>query len=45
MQKLLATKMLKRAVLFALLIGLSMVTVVSAITITIDGNKDAAWDR
>lgn len=44
MQKLVATKMLKRAVLFALLIGLSMVTVVSAITITIDGNKDATWD-
>lgn len=40
MQKLVATKMLKRAVLFALLIGLSMVTVVSAATIGIDNFND-----
>lgn len=43
MQKLVATKMLKRAVLFALLIGLSMVTVVSAITITVDGVREGVW--
>ncbi|MDA0244835.1 MAG: hypothetical protein OT477_15560 [Chloroflexi bacterium] len=43
MQKLVATKMLKRAVLFALLIGLSMVTVVSAITIVVDGDRESVW--